>query len=67
VNVFGLVSLPAIAAPQAGWALLAGDVHSLLLWVLLALIGLHAAAALYHHFFRHDYILQRMLPERKRK
>jgi cytochrome b561 len=32
--------------------------------VLLILIGLHAAAALYHHFIRRDAVLAAMLPER---
>jgi cytochrome b561 len=32
------------------------------MWVLLALVGLHAAAALYHHVVRHDGTLKRMLP-----
>ncbi len=62
VSVFGLVTLPAIAAPKARWALTAGDVHTYLMWALLALIALHAAAALYHHFVRHDDVLRRMLP-----
>ena len=31
-------------------------------YVMLALVGLHAAAALYHHFVRRDRVLQRMLP-----
>jgi cytochrome b561 len=62
VGLFGLVALPPIAAPKAGWALTAGDVHATAMWVLLALVGLHAAAALYHHFVRHDGTLRRMLP-----
>lgn len=65
VNVFGLIPLPSIAAPKAHWALTAGDIHALMMWVLLALIALHAAAALYHHFFRHDDVLRRMLPSRE--
>jgi hypothetical protein len=48
VSLFGLVTLPAIAAPKAHWALTAGDVHATAMWVLLALITMHAAAALYH-------------------
>lgn len=62
VNVFGIVSLPDIATPKARWALTAGDVHAYMMWTLLAMIALHAAATLYHHFFRHDSVLQRMLP-----
>jgi cytochrome b561 len=62
VNVFGIVSLPDIATPKARWALTAGDVHTYMMWTLLAIIALHAAATLYHHFFRHDGVLQRMFP-----
>jgi cytochrome b561 len=62
VVVFGLLPLPAIAPPQAGWALLAGDIHTWSMWTLLGLIALHAAGALYHHFFRHDGVLRRMIP-----
>jgi cytochrome b561 len=65
VNVFGIFSLPDIASAKAPWALTAGDIHTYMMWVLLALIGLHAAAALYHHFFRHDDMLRRMLPARR--
>jgi cytochrome b561 len=64
VRVFGLIPLPGIAAPKAAWALIAGDIHALMMWVLLALIVLHVAAALYHHFFRGDEVLRRMLPGR---
>ena len=36
-------------------------------WVtLLILIGLHAAAALFHHFIRQDDVLNAMLPARRR-
>ncbi|MFS2215012.1 cytochrome b [Telluria sp. Tellsp104] len=62
VSLFGLITLPSIAAPKARWALTAGDVHASTMWILLALIGLHAAAALYHHVVRHDSTLKRMLP-----
>jgi cytochrome b561 len=37
-------------------------VHHTLALVLLALVSLHIAAALYHHFVRGDDILRRMLP-----
>jgi cytochrome b561 len=62
VNVFGIVTLPSIAAPKAPWALTAGTLHQYMMWTLLALIALHMLAALYHHFVRHDGVLQRMLP-----
>jgi cytochrome b561 len=34
-------------------------------YVLLGLVGLHAAAALYHHFVLGDRVLVRMLPRGK--
>ncbi|OUI80523.1 cytochrome B561 [Gluconobacter sp. DsW_056] len=36
-------------------------------WFLLALIGLHVAAALRHHFFLNDHVLRQMLPAIGRK
>jgi cytochrome b561 len=59
---FGLFNLPDIAAPRTRWALKAGDVHTVAMWTLLALVVLHALAALYHHFVRNDGVLRRMLP-----
>ena len=66
VSLFGIVALPAIVQPGSSWANSAGDVHSAVMWALLWLIGVHVAAALYHHLFRHDGTLRRMLPSRKR-
>ncbi|HEX5394163.1 MAG TPA: cytochrome b [Rhodocyclaceae bacterium] len=63
VTLFGLFTLPDIAAPRAPWALEAGDIHMQLMWALLALIAAHVAAALYHHFVRRDDVLRRMLPK----
>jgi cytochrome b561 len=61
-TVFGVAALPRLVAPKARIGMLAGDVHTWLAWILLGLIGLHVAAALYHHFVRHDGVLRRMLP-----
>ena len=38
------------------------DIHGYLAYALFALIILHALAALWHHFMRHDRVLLRMLP-----
>jgi cytochrome b561 len=62
VSLFGLISLPDLVAPGTRWAHEAGDVHGTAMWALLWLVGLHAAAALYHHLVRRDGTLQRMLP-----
>lgn len=64
ITVFGLFQLPPLVAARSPIGRQAGDVHQFLAWVLLALIGLHVAAALYHFFVRHDSVLQRMLPGR---
>ena len=62
IVMFGrpLPQLVATRAPGWSWS---GDVHTILAtYVMLALIGLHVAAALYHYFIRRDRVLQRMLP-----
>jgi cytochrome b561 len=64
IVMFG-VELPQLVgtrAPGWGWT---GDVHSLLAYyVMLPLIALHIASALYHYLIRRDGVLQRMLPGR---
>ena len=62
VHVFGIVSLPDLAPAKTRWAHVAGDIHAYLMWTLLVLIALHAAAALYHHFVHHDGVLLRVWP-----
>lgn len=52
---FGVKANPAIFHPTE-------DVHGYLAYGLFGLIGLHALAALWHYYFRHDQVLQRMLP-----
>src|SRR6476661_5070890 len=60
--MFGL-ELPRLVgqrAPGWGWT---GDLHGWLAnYLMLALIGLHVLAALYHYVWRRDRVLQRMLP-----
>lgn len=63
VIVFGLFELPKLIATRAPGFRWTGDVHGLLAnYLMLALVGLHVAAALYHYFIRRDGVLQRMLP-----
>ena len=61
-NLFDLVSLPqigdrAMRKPITHW-------HGLAANLLLALAGLHAAAALFHHYMLRDSVLARMIPAR---
>ena len=62
LQVFGLVSLPALAAPDHAASEAAFTLHRLSAFLLVALIALHFAASLYHHFIRRDDVLRRMLP-----
>jgi len=59
---FGLVNLPALAASNPALKSLAHAIHHAAVWVLLALVALHAAAALKHHFADRDRTLALMVP-----
>lgn len=59
---FGSFRVPKLSAPDTQIRELAHDAHEWLFWVLLTLVIVHAAAALYHHLFRNDDTLARMLP-----
>ena len=61
VTLLGLVTLPELAPNHAEWGHKAGDIHGALVYVLIALVALHLAGALYHYFIRRDRVLQRML------
>src|SRR5579871_3673756 len=64
VTLFGIVGLPKLVATRGGPWGWTGDIHSLLAdYALLALVGIHVAAALYHQFVRRDGVLRRMLPD----
>ena len=63
VTLFGLFELPKLMPTRApGWAW-TGDLHGFLAtYAMLALVGLHVTAALYHYVIRRDRVLQRILP-----
>jgi cytochrome b561 len=54
--------VPALLAPDAAIRSLFQEAHALGAKALLALIGLHAGAALFHGLVLRDGVLQRMLP-----
>ena len=62
VRFAGVVPYPSLSRTGAPFGHEMGDVHGILAWVLLAIIVLHVAAALFHRFVLKDHILQRMLP-----
>jgi cytochrome b561 len=56
------VPIPSLVHHDADLAERLGTWHAQLGWVLLGLIGLHALAALYHHYVLRDHVLRAMLP-----
>lgn len=65
IDWFGL-HLPALIERDRDLAESIEGWHGTLGWVMLALIGLHAAAALWHHHGRKDNVLRSMWPGRRR-
>jgi cytochrome b561 len=63
IPFFGL-ELPALVGQNKELADQMEDLHTTLGTAGYYLIGLHAAAALFHHYVRHDNTLERMLPSR---
>lgn len=61
VGLFGLFQLPRLTAEDSALGGAAGDVHVAVVFAMLALIGLHVLAALYHHFVQRDQVLREML------
>jgi cytochrome b561 len=61
INVFGLFQVPATIAGLPNQADLAGQTHLILAVTLVSLAGVHALAALKHHFIDRDRTLTRML------
>jgi cytochrome b561 len=61
INFFFLFRMPWLIGPDKQLSRTLGDLHGLTADALLAVIGLHAAAALYHHFVRKDRVLLGMV------
>ena len=67
VSFFYLFDLPRLIAPDPALARLAARTHENMQWEIYFLVGLHAAAALGHHFVIKDNVFQRMLPALPRR
>lgn len=63
---FGVLPLPDLVAKDKALGELLASTHKTLNFSLAALVLLHAAAALRHHFVLHDGVLARMLPRCKK-
>lgn len=62
-NLWNLGNLPALAYGDKAFRHTIGNLHGLLANAILVLAGLHAAAALAHHYIWRDNVLRRMLPD----
>ena len=62
IEIFGLFTLPHIVEPDRQLQRSAGEVHRLMGWAFLILLGLHVAGALKHSLFDRAGGLGRMLP-----
>ncbi|MSO65536.1 MAG: cytochrome b [Alphaproteobacteria bacterium] len=60
LTIFGLFDLPAIVSPDQAAADRVLELHRTMAFLLLLLIGLHVAAALFHYLIRKDGVLHRM-------
>ena len=62
VKLFGVVTLPQLAPTGSKWGHECGDIHNILVYVLLGFIAVHVAGSLYHYYVKHDQVVARMLP-----
>lgn len=61
ISVFGLFQVPGFGSFVDNQADLAGEIHEILAYTLIAMVALHALAALKHQFINKDGVLLRML------
>lgn len=66
LRLLGLVSLPAMVGPDSDLADDLTDYHVWLAYGLMALVFVHALAALWHHYVLRDSVLTAMLPGAKK-
>lgn len=62
---FGLFPLPGLTAEGSPTGHALGEIHESVVWVLLAVIGVHVIGALVHAFVYRDHVMQRMLFARR--
>jgi cytochrome b561 len=61
-SFFGLFELPVWLPKNIEWANVLQPAHVWLAWGMVVFVGVHFAAALWHHLVRRDATLERMLP-----
>ena len=65
VSFFGIGHIPAFLGRHHDAAEVVEDVHAFVAWCIVVVAGLHALAALYHHFIERDDVLVGMIPWRR--
>jgi cytochrome b561 len=61
-SIFNLFTIPSYAPGNHALADQIQDIHATIGWIIVAVAGLHAAAALVHRYVWRDGVLSRMLP-----
>ncbi|MBY0612166.1 MAG: cytochrome b [Beijerinckiaceae bacterium] len=61
-SIFNLFSIPAYEPGNRALVHQVEELHGTIGWIIIAVAGLHSAAALFHRYFLKDGVLQRMLP-----
>jgi cytochrome b561 len=62
LTFFGLLSMPTLVTLDHGFARTLGGLHDNVAWAIIIIAGLHAGAALLHHYVLRDDVLLRMMP-----
>ena len=65
LSFFGLVTIPSPFSPDRAMAGFIKELHGLNANLIMIFAGVHAAAALWHHFIRKDDVIKRTLPRTK--
>ncbi|WP_337267536.1 cytochrome b [Oryzifoliimicrobium ureilyticus] len=64
VDVFGYLSIPDFVGVNTDYRHMFGELHENLAWAIIALAGVHAVAAIYHHAVLKDGVLLKMMPSK---
>lgn len=67
ISVFDWFEIPALIQGLPNQEDIAGEIHEILAWALIAVAAIHAAAALKHHFFDGGTTLVKMLGRSRRQ
>ncbi|MGZ5869651.1 MAG: cytochrome b/b6 domain-containing protein, partial [Croceibacterium sp.] len=60
-KILGIVPVPQVLEAGSPYRGTLAEAHEWLAYALIAVVAVHAAAALYHHFMLRDSVMRRML------